>query len=99
MALYHYDQSINPLSMTNANNQKLINSRLHIIDYCLKYTDLRPLAYKCAIGLCMYHSLRFNILSKKYIQRTIQTVKIPGFFIKSTLMPMQAFICLYFNLS
>ena len=92
MALYHYDQSINPLSMTNANNQKLINSRLHTIDYCLKYTDLRPLAYKCAIGLCMYHSLRFNILSKKEFKERFSKYKFKGFFIKTPKISKQAYL-------
>lgn len=99
--LYHYDQCTNLSSMTNSKNSKSIDNRLLTIDYFLHDERLRPMAYKYAIWVCNYFSLRYAILSKKEFKERFRQYKFKGFYIKTPKMPLQvyifAFTAMYLN--
>lgn len=89
--LYHYDQCTNLSSITNPKNSTSIDKRMLAIDYFLHDESLRPMAYKYAIWVCIYFSLRYTILSKKEFKERFRQYKFKGLFIKTPKMPLQAY--------
>ena len=89
--LYHYDQCTNLSSITNPKNSNSIDKRMLTIDYFLHDESLRPMAYKYAIWVCIYFSLRYTILSKKEFKERFRQYKFKGLFIKTPKMPLQAY--------